>query len=77
MKRRMLSVVLLAGGLMALSVTGASARTYCSIDPTYNIGLPVHYSINLNVDLRLAAVNLYLIGTSHTTTYGGGLGLLP
>jgi hypothetical protein len=77
MKRRILSSVLLAGGLMALGVTGASARTYCSVDPTYNIGLPVHYGINVNLDLRLAAVNLYVIGTSHTTTYGGGVGLLP
>lgn len=62
---------------MALGVTGASARTYCSVDPTYNIGLPVHYSINVNADLSLVSLNLYVIGTSHTTTYGGGVGLLP
>ena len=62
---------------MALGITGASARTYCSVDPTYNIGLPVHYSIDVNADVRLVSLDLYVIGTSHTTTYGGGVGLLP
>lgn len=77
MKRRILSGVVLAGGLMALGMTGASAHTYCSLDPTYQIGLPVHYSVNLNVDARLVSVDLYASGTSKTTTWGGGVGLLP
>jgi hypothetical protein len=77
MKRRILSSVVLAGGLMALGITGASAHTYCSLDPTYNVGLPVHYNLNVNVATGLASVDLYASGTSHTTTFGGGLGLLP
>ena len=78
MKRRILSSVVLAGGLMALGITSASAHTYCSLDPTYNVGLPVSYNLNVNVAVgSLASADLYASGTSRTTTFGGGLGLLP
>jgi hypothetical protein len=76
MKRRILTSSFLAAGLMVIGITNASAHAYCSLDPTYNIGLPVHYSINVHVSTGLVSADVYASGTSKTTTYGGGLGIL-
>jgi hypothetical protein len=76
MKRRMLVSTLLAMGLMVIGITNASAHAYCNLDPTYNIGLPVHYSINVHVKTGLVSADVYASGTSRTTTFGGGLGVL-
>jgi hypothetical protein len=60
---------------MVLGAVGASAHTYCSVDPTLSLGSPLTYSINLNVSTGLLSTDAYLIGTKSTTTFGGGLGI--
>jgi hypothetical protein len=74
--KRILSSVVLAGGLLLAGALSASAHTYCSLDPTYNIGLPVTYSIHVNLSTPIVSTDLYASGTKRTTTWGGGLGLL-
>jgi hypothetical protein len=68
---RILAALALAFGMLAMGVTSASASTLCTIDPTIGIGTPLHYHINVS----LLGTHVYLIGTSHTTTFGGVLGL--
>jgi hypothetical protein len=68
--KRVLSVVVLVGGLMFLGVGNASAAMWCADDPTLKIGLPVHYNINVKVSSPLTYTNIYASGTSHTTTFG-------
>ena len=75
MKRRIVSSIVLAGGLMCLGVMSASAHTYCSVDPTYRIGLPVKYSLNVNVSTQVVSADFYASGTRKTTTFGGGVGI--
>jgi hypothetical protein len=74
--KRILSSVVLAGGLLAIGAVNAGAQTYCSLDPTLKVGLPVHYNLNVTVNAGLISTNLYASGTSKTTTFGGGVGLL-
>ena len=69
--KRILAALALAFGMVAMGVTSASASTLCTIDPTLRIGTPLHYSINLSV----LGTHVYVIGTSHTTTFGGVVGL--
>jgi hypothetical protein len=76
MKRRLLSSTLLAMGLMVIGISNASAHAYCNLDPTYNIGLPVHYSVTVHLNAGLVSADVYASGTSKTTTFGGGLGVL-
>jgi hypothetical protein len=74
--KRILSSLVLAGGLMFLGVTSASASIYCTDDPTLKLGLPVKYSINLTLSSPLVSANVYASGTYRTTTFGFGLGIL-
>ena len=60
-----------AVGMLLVGATTASAHTFCSVDPTLGIGLPLRYTVNLN----LLGSNLYLNGTHKTTTFEVGLGL--
>ncbi len=71
--RRMLLALALAAGWLIVGVTNASASTYCSLDPTLNVGVPgVSYSLNV----KLLGSTVYVSGTKSTTTFGGGV-LLP
>jgi hypothetical protein len=69
--KRILAALALAFGMLAMGVTGASASTLCTIDPTIHVGLPIHYSISVSV----LGTHVYASGTSHTTTFGGVVGL--
>jgi hypothetical protein len=73
--KRILSSLVLAGGLVLMGITTASAQVYCGLDPTIKLGLPVTYSIHLKVSTGLVSPDLYLYGTKRTTTFGGGLGI--
>jgi hypothetical protein len=74
--KRLVSSVVLAGGFLLMGIVNASASGYCSLDPTLNLGTPLTYSINVNLNLRLVSTNVYVYGTKKTTTFGGGLGIL-
>jgi hypothetical protein len=58
-------------GMVLMGVVNASAATFCSIDPTYKIGLPLHYSISVQV----LGTHVYASGTSKTTTWGAVIGI--
>ncbi len=64
----------LAFGMLFLGATGASASTYCSLDPTVGVGTPLKYSLNLSTSGTLTTT-VYASGTSSTTTFGGGIGI--
>lgn len=74
--RRVLFGAALCAGMLTAGITNASAAIYCSADPTYNIGLPISYSLNVQVKTPLLSTHVYLIGTKKTTTYGATAGLL-
>jgi hypothetical protein len=74
--KRLLSSVVLAGGMLLLGIVNASASGYCSIDPTINVGTPLTYSLNVSVKTGLVSPDVYASGTSKTTTFGGGIGIL-
>ena len=48
MKRIFLGLVLSAG-MLAMGVVNASAASYCSLDPTVGVGLPVHTNLTVSV----------------------------
>ena len=60
-----------AVGMLLVGATTASAHTFCSVDPTLGIGLPLKYTVNLTV----LGSNVYLKGTHKTTTFDVSLGL--
>jgi hypothetical protein len=68
--KRVLSVVVLVGGLMFVGVGNASAAMWCADDPTLKVGLPVHYSLNVTPSTPVTYTNVYASGTSSTTTFG-------
>ncbi len=74
--RRILFGAALCAGLLFSGITNASAAIYCSADPTYNVGLPISYSLNLSVKSPLLSTHVYVIGTKTTTTYGADAGVL-
>jgi hypothetical protein len=61
---------------MFLGITSASASIYCTDDPTLKLGTPLTYSLNLTLATKVASANVYASGTSRTTTFGFGLGIL-
>ena len=74
MKRIFLGLAL-SVGMLVMGVTNASAASYCSIDPTVGVGLPVHTSINISTSLLGISTHIYASNTSKTTTFGGVIGL--
>ncbi|HEX3507367.1 MAG TPA: hypothetical protein VHW94_03150 [Candidatus Dormibacteraeota bacterium] len=66
----MVSVMALAGGLMLMGVTNASAAMWCADDPTLAIGTPLHFNLNVTLTTPLTSTNVYASGTSSTTTFG-------
>ena len=74
--RRIVFGVALCAGLLFSGITNASAAIYCSADPTYKVGLPISYSLDVAVKTPLLSTHVYASGTKSTTTWGGGVGLL-
>jgi hypothetical protein len=74
--RRIVFGVALCAGLLFSGITNASAAIYCSADPTYNVGLPISYSLDVSLKTPLLSTHVYVSGTRKTTTWGGGLGIL-
>jgi len=74
MKRIFLGLAL-SVGMLVMGVTNASASSYCSIDPTVGIGLPVHLNVTLSTSLLGTSTNTYLHNNSTSTTFGSVLGL--
>jgi hypothetical protein len=68
--KRVLVGFCLAVGMVLMGVVNASASTVCSIDPTYKVGTPIDYSLNVSV----LGTHVYASGTSKTTTFGGVIG---
>jgi len=68
--KRVLVGFCLAVGMVLMGVVNASASTVCSIDPTYKVGTPIDYSLNVSV----LGTHAYASGTSKTTTFGGVIG---
>ena len=62
-------------GMLIMGVTNASASSYCSIDPTVGIGLPVHTSLTISTSLLGISTNTYVHNNSTSTTFGSVLGL--
>ncbi|HMJ38874.1 MAG TPA: hypothetical protein VK606_04925 [Verrucomicrobiae bacterium] len=60
-----------AVGMLLVGVVNASASTVCSIDPTYKVGTPINYSL----DVSVLGTHVYASGTSKTTTFGGVIGI--
>ncbi len=70
MKRRFLVAVGLVAGALFASAVPASAGTYCSLDPTVGVGVPLlKYSVNVTV----LGSTVHASGTSSSTTFGGGV----
>jgi hypothetical protein len=61
----------IAVGMLLVGVVNASASTVCSIDPTYKVGTPINYSL----DVSVLGTHVYASGTSKTTTFGGVIGI--
>jgi hypothetical protein len=74
--KRLLSSIGLAGGMMLLGIVNASASGYCSLDPTINVGTPLTYTLTVNIKTGIVSPDLYLSGTSKTTTFAAGVGIL-
>jgi hypothetical protein len=68
--KRLFSVVILAGGLLVMGVTNASAAMWCADDPTLSLGTPLHYSLNVKLSTSVTSTTVYASGTSSTTTFG-------
>jgi hypothetical protein len=68
--KRLVSVMVLAGGLLLMGVTNASAAMWCADDPTLKIGTPLHFNLNVTLTTSLTSTNVYASGTSSTTTFG-------
>jgi hypothetical protein len=74
--KRLVSSVVLAGGMMLLGIVNASASGYCSLDPTINVGTPLTYSLTVHISTGILSPDLYLSGTKKTTTFAAGVGIL-
>ena len=74
MKRIFLGFAL-SVGMLVMGVTTASASSYCSIDPTVGIGLPVHLSVTISTSLLGTSSYTYVDNNSTSTTFGSILGL--
>ncbi len=69
MKRIVVVFVLVVGGLIG-GATNVSAGTYCSLDPTVGVGVPL---VKYSVDVKLLGSTVYASGTGRSTTFGGGV----
>jgi hypothetical protein len=69
--KRVLMGFALAVGMLLIGVTNASASTWCTLDPTIGVGTPVRF----NLSVTILGTHIYAYGDSHSTTFGGVLGL--
>ena len=74
MKRLLLGFAL-SVGMLVMGVTNASASSYCSLDPTVGIGLPVHLKLTVSTSLLGTSSYTYVYNNSTSTTFGSVLGL--
>jgi hypothetical protein len=73
--KRLVSSVVLAGGMMLLGIVNASASGYCSLDPTLNVGTPLTFSLSVHLKTGIISPDLYLSGNHQTTTFAAGFGI--
>jgi len=74
MKRILLGFAL-SVGMLIMGITNASASSYCSLDPTVGIGLPVHLNVKISTSLLGTSSYTYVYNSSTSTTFGSVLGL--
>jgi len=70
MKKRVLVVLAVAVASLAGGVMNVSAGSYCSLDPTVGVGVPL---VKYSVVVKVAGSTVYASGTSSSTTFGGGV----
>jgi len=70
MKKRVLVVLAVAVASLAGGVMNVSAGSYCSLDPTVGVGVPL---VKYSVVVKVAGSTVYASGTSSSTTFGGGI----
>ena len=73
--RRVVLGFAVCAGMLVMGVTNASAGSYCSLDPTLGIGLPVHTNVVIKASVLRITTDLYVYNNSTSTTFGGGIGL--
>jgi len=70
MKKRVLVVLAVAVASLAGGVMNVSAGSYCSLDPTVGVGVPL---VKYSVVVKIAGSTVYARGTGSSTTFGGGV----
>ena len=70
MKKRVLVVLAVAVASLAGGVMNVSAGSYCSLDPTVGVGVPL---VKYSVVVKVAGSTVYASGTGSSTTFGGGI----
>jgi len=70
MKKRVLVVLAVAVASLAGGVMNVSAGSYCSLDPTVGVGIPL---VKYSVVVKIAGSTVYASGTKSSTTFGGGV----
>ena len=68
--RRLVVLVVLVVGMLFAGVTNVSAGSYCSLDPTVGVGVPL---VKYSADVKVLGSTVYASGTSNSTTFGGGV----
>jgi hypothetical protein len=69
--RRIVLGLALAIGMLLTAATGASAHTYCTVDPTLAVGVP---GVTLNATAYVLGSDVYASSGGGSTTYGGSVG---
>jgi hypothetical protein len=70
MKKRVLVVLAVAVASLAGGVMNVSAGSYCSLDPTVGVGVPV---LKLALNVNVLGSKVYASTNGSSTTFGGGV----